>query len=173
MKTLCPVKRVLLACLLLSGGCGVVSTLQQSPEVDNLCDRLSVYTNYAPVKVEIMPLTEFTSAGDDEQTSKINVYVSLLNSFGSQVKWPGVFRFELYERVFPSADHKGRRIAIWPDIDLTRPTENNHHWRDFLRTYQFSLDFVAAVRRDYILQTTYLCPDRRRLAAEFDLKSAE
>ena len=173
MKASYVISRIFLLCLLLVvSGCDSVSTVQQLPEVDNRFDQLSVHTDYAPVKVEVMPLTEFTIAGDDEQTPKINVYVSLLDSFGSEVKAPGVFRFELYERVFRSSNRKGGRIDIWPDIDLTRPAENNHHWRDFLRAYQFGLDFAAA-RQDYILQVTYLSPDRRRLCAEFELKSTE
>ena len=170
MKVLCAASRTLVVCLLLAVGCNSVQTVKQPPEAADRFEAVSVCAHYAPVKVEIMPLTEFTSAGADEQTPKINVYVSLLDSFGSQVKWPGVFRFELYERVFRSADRKGRRIDIWTDIDLTLPAKNNEHWRDFLRAYKFGLDSTSGARQDYILQTTYLSPDGRRLYAEFELE---
>ena len=67
--------------------------------------------------------------------------VSLLDPFDCQIKSPGVFRFELYEYVQRSAEPKGQRVIIWPDIDLTECSENNNHWRDFLRAYEFNLDF--------------------------------
>ncbi|MFB0525190.1 MAG: hypothetical protein ACETVZ_06580 [Phycisphaerae bacterium] len=136
---------------------------------------VSIYALYAPVKIDIMPLTEFVSRGDAKGTSKrsrktrsqINVYVSLLDSFGSQKKSPGVFRFEMYEYVQRSAEPKGGRIAIWPDTDLTDAAENNKYWRDFLRAYQFNLPFELAVNQSYILQVTFLCPTGKRLSDEF------
>ncbi len=125
---------------------------------------------YAPAKVHILPLTEFVNVGDAERQSQVKLYVSLLDSFGSQIKAPGVFRFELYEYVQRSAEPMGRRVAIWPDIDLTNAVENNKYWRDFLRAYEFYLPFDADSDKTYILQATCLCPDGRRLSAEFNLK---
>jgi hypothetical protein len=169
-----PISRIfLLFLLLVVWGCDSVRTVKHLPEAADRFEVGGVYDNYTPAKIEIMPLTEFASVGDDEQTSKINVYVSLLDSFSSQIKWPGVFRFELYERVFRSADPKGRRIAIWSDVDLTEAARNDEYWQDFLRAYQFGLDFVATERGDYILQITYLSVDGRRLYAEFDIRRTE
>jgi hypothetical protein len=169
-----PIRWIFLLHLLLSvWGCDSVQTVKQQPEAADRFEDFGVYARYTPVRIEIMPLTEFTSVGDDEQTSKINVYVSLLDSFASQIKWPGVFRFELYERVFRSADPKGRRIAIWSDIDLTEAAPNDEYWQDFLRAYQFGLDFVPTEHSDYILQITYLSVDGRRLYAEFDIRRTE
>jgi hypothetical protein len=123
-----------------------------------------------PVKIRIVPLTEFILAGDDDEVSQLKVYVSLLDSFDCQIKTPAVFRFELYERVPRSAEPKGKRISIWPDVDLTEPSENNKHWQDFLRAYRFNLDFEAQADHGYILQVTALCPNGKRLSAEFGLK---
>jgi len=131
---------------------------------------LSQLSAYGPVKVDIMPLTEFTSAGNGEKPSEIKVYVSLLDAFDCQIKAPAVFRFELYDRVPRSAEPKGKRIFIWPDVDLTEPGENNEHWQDFLRAYQFSLDFESQRNQSYILQVTSLCPSDKRLSAEFVLE---
>jgi len=114
---------------------------------------------YAPAKVHILPLTDFANVGNAEKQTEVELYVSLLDSFGSQIKAPGVFRFELYEYVQRSADPMGKRVAIWPDIDLTNPVENNKFWRDFLRAYEFNLPFEPAGDKTYILQTTCLCPD--------------
>jgi hypothetical protein len=120
---------------------------------------------YAPAEIDIMPLTRFAGVGSSEP-SKMELYVSLLDSFGSQIKAPGVFRFELYEHVSRSAQPKGRRVSIWPDIDLSDPMRNNSYWRDFLRAYEFNLDFEPTPGQSYILQVTCLCAGGKRISAE-------
>jgi hypothetical protein len=100
----------------------------------------------------------------------IRAYVSLLDAFGSRIKAPAAFRFELYERVRHASDQQGRRLAIWPDFDLSDASENNLRWRDFLRGYEFSLDCSLEVGRRYLLQVTCLCPSGRRLMDEFVVK---
>ena len=129
-----------------------------------------VYDGYNPVKVEIMPLSEIAAG---EEGAKIKVYVNLLDSFGCQIKRPGVFRFELYERVLRNAEPKGKRVAIWPDIELKEAAENHNYWRDFLRAYEFNLDFEQGANHDYILEVTYLCLTGKRLSAEFVLKQGK
>lgn len=135
----------------------------------NDCNEFFFYAPYTPVKIDIVPLTEFTGVNDAGEGSKIKVYVSLLDSFGYQIKAPGTFRFELYEKVPRSAEPKGRRIDIWPDIDLTDVVENNRYWRDFLRAYEFSLPFESEAGQNYILEATCISPNGKRLSAEFIL----
>jgi hypothetical protein len=127
-------------------------------------------TFYVLAKVHILPLTEIIRGHDAQDQSEVKVYVGLLDSFGSQMKAPVVFRFELYEYAQRSSEPKGRRIAIWPDIDLTEPAENNKYWRDFLRAYEFNLPFEAEGGESYIIQATCLCPNGKRLSAEFTFK---
>ncbi len=159
----------ILALLLVGSGCEPMSAdLPASTSIDS-----NVLSSYTPVKVDIMPLTEFITTADAEGVSQLKVYVSLLDSFDCQVKSPGVFRFELYEYVQRSAESKGQRIVIWPDIDLTECSENNNHWRDFLRAYEFNLDFGPQRDKTYILQVTCLCPNGKRLSADFALKHTE
>ena len=151
-----------------SGGPGLTGS---ATKTDDDFKRLSVYSHFAPAKVNIMPLTEFISPGDARQAN-INLYVSLLDSFGSQIKSPCVFRFELYQKVQRSSEPKGRRVIIWPDIDLTDLVENDEYWRDFLRAYEFNLPFefrLGQTNQSYILQVTSLCPTGRRLSDEFVL----
>ncbi len=160
----------LLAMLLGGAGCEQTPGLPEfTTGTDNDFKRLSVYSHFAPAKISIMPLTEFINPAGTRQAN-MNLYVSLLDSFGSQIKSPGVFRFELYQRVQRSAEPKGKRIIIWPDIDLTDPVENDEYWRDFLRAYEFNLPFESAVNKSYILQVTCLCPTGRRLSDEFAIK---
>lgn len=157
--------------LLLLAGAGCEPADAELPSsADSGFNQLS---EYGPVKVDIMPLTEFVCTDDGEKTSKIKAYVSLLDAFDCQIKTPAVFRFELYDRVPRSAEPKGKRIFIWPDIDLTDAAENNRYWRDFLRAYEFALDFEPDKNQNHILQITCLCPNGRRLSADFALKYTE
>ena len=141
-----------------------------SDRANNELEKLSVYSRYSPVDVDIIPLTEFVNLGD-AQKSQIHLYVSLLDSFGSEIKSPCVFRFELYEKVQRSAEPKGRRVMIWPDVDLTGPTVNNQYWRNFLRAYEFNLPFGSASKQTYILEVTCLCPTGKRLTSYFTLNA--
>ena len=165
-------------CLLLTGsGCGPaqfpLSPAATLPKADNDANALSVYMVYVPARIGIVPLTEIAMAGLSEKIAKIKVYVNLTDSFGCQQKTPGVFRFELYEHIQRAANPKGRRIVIWPDIDLTDPSENNKYWRDFLRAYEFDLDFEPDAAQGYMLEVTCLCPNGKRLSADFVLKLAK
>ena len=153
---------------LFAAGCESASVSDEKLSGDDKDFNVSVCTDYVPVKVVIMPLSECIGSGD-EQEQKINIYVSLHDSFGSQMKAPAVFRFELYEKVPRSSEPKGKRIFIWPDINLTDPDDNNKYWRDFLRGYEFNLDFESERREDYIIQVTCQCPDGKRLSAQRDI----
>ena len=171
IKPLHIITRLLLLTLLLIS----ISCEQSKPPVEisentnNSDDNLSTYARFVPGKIDIMPLTEFINAADTQQ-STLNIYVSLIDPFGSQIKSPGVFRFELYEYMQRSAEPKGKRAVIWPDVDLTDPVTNNNSWRDFLRAYEFSFPCEQANSHDYILQVTCLCPNGKRLSSEYTLR---
>lgn len=173
VKLFCIVPPALvLIVICLSSGCrmsaqGGPVSVQKSSSTDETCS----YASYAPAKVDIMPLTELVTA--DGQGQHIHLYVSFLDAFGSQVKSPAVFRFELYEHVARSAKAKGKRAVIWADFDLTSPAANNEYWRDFLRAYEFNLPFEQMPGQIYILQVTCLCPNGNRLTSEFILKQAK
>lgn len=174
MKQLSSISWLLLFTLLsLNVGCEKPAELNQTETVtDEIIDKLAFYTRYAPIKIDIMPLTELVSIGGTQRYN-INIYVSLLDQFGSQIKSPGTFRFELYKYTTGSAKRKGKRIIIWPDIDLTDPVTNNDYWLDFLRTYHFSLPYESQFKEDYILQLTCLCPNGKRLSSEFTLRNTK
>ena len=144
--------------------------IKQTNKAVSDCNEAFAYASYAPSKINIMPLTEYTVAGDTEEKPQIRAYVSMLDSFGYQIRSPGTFRFELYEKAQRSAETRGKRISIWPDIDLTDIVENNHYWRDFLRVYEFSLPVDLENNKGYILQTTCICPDGKRLSTEYALQ---
>ena len=143
---------------------------EEPPVTGNGSNPLFVYASYRSEKIDIMPLTDFVSTGAAEDVSQIKVYVSLLDLFDCQIKSPGVFRFELYDHEQRSPEPKGRRIVIWPDIDLTDVAENNNYWQDYLRAYEFALDFEPQSSHSYVLQVTCLCPNGKRLSDDIVLK---
>ncbi len=127
---------------------------------------------FAPAKIGILPLTELSGPSGANQSAKLNAFVTIRDAFGSQMKAPGVWRFELYEYVPRSAQLKGQRLVLWPDIDLASPADNHRYWRDFLRAYEFELDAQASRDKTYILEATCLCPDGKRLTSDYTLKGS-
>ncbi|MHC4727296.1 MAG: hypothetical protein ACYS17_08695 [Planctomycetota bacterium] len=163
----------LLTFLVTDAGCGQLpGRMGRTSKAENDRNKLSAYSRFAPDRINIMPLTEFINTDNIRQIS-IKPYVSLIDSFGSQIKSPGVFRFELYQRAVRSAEPKGKRVVIWQDVDLTEPALNNEYWRDFLRAYEFDLPFEFDVNQSYILQVTCQSPNGRRLSDEFALKPTQ
>lgn len=161
---------IILCLFFIHVGCEPASRPPQVPiRANRDPDLSSFYTRFAPTKIDILPLTELVAIGS--QKSRLNLYVSLLDAFGSQIKSPGIFRIELYDHVQRSADPKGRRIAIWQDIDLTDPSVNNKYWNDFLRAYQFDLPLDQTGSQNYILQITCLCPNGSRLSSDYTLRN--
>jgi hypothetical protein len=162
---------VFLLSLLVYTGCESAKVNIKPPTHVDKASYIPDYSGYTPAKVDIMPLTEFVLASPARGSSKLRIYISLLDSFDCRMKSPGVFRFELYEQVLRSPEPKGKRIILWPDIDLTDADKNNQSWKDFLRAYEFNFDFEPKAQQNYILQATFLSPAGRRLSAEFNLKS--
>ena len=162
-----------LVCVVVNAGCQSPQPSDGSArDTDNGLDGAAACTRYAPESIDIPPLTEYLPA-DQTHRPRINLYVSLLDPFGSQIKAPGIFRFELYEHVQRSAKPKGKRIAMWPDIDVTDPLTNNEYWQDFLRAYQFTLPLDQSEGKSHVLQVTYFCPTGKLLTSEFTLRRAQ
>ena len=151
----------LLFCML--SGCGPVpdTQLTSSQKTSDVAEK-----TYCPVGVEIMPLTEIVKSG---KTSKIKAYICLLDKYDSQIKYPGVFRFELYQKVQYSGQPKGKRLHLWPDFNLTEAAYNNKFWQDTFRAYKFELDIQIQPGISYVLQTTCILPNGRRLTSEIGL----
>jgi hypothetical protein len=167
MRTCSFMKAVAVIFLLLLGaaGCGPENT-KSSPKADGGSKQFS---DYGPAGVDIMPLTEFTG-NDGEKPSKIRAYVALMDAFDCQIKTPVTFRFELYEKSSIPVEPKGKRVFIWPDINLNDAAKNNGYWQDFLRAYEFDLPCEPEKNKSYILQVTALCPNGKRLSVDFTLK---
>lgn len=132
-----------------------------------------VPSGFGPARITILPISEIAGAAGIGQDARLNVYVALLDAFGSPIKAPCSLRFELYEYVRRSAQTKGQRLMIWPDIDLTRPSDNHRSWRDFLRAYEFTLDLRVERDKTYILEATYLGSDGRRLSGEWPIRAGQ
>ncbi len=170
MKILALITNILFVFLLIfQVGC---ETTQPAPDLasrNQRVDRLPTYHSYLPTKVEILPLTEIGPDASDQAKAVIFTYLSLLDPFDSQIKAPCTLRFELYERATRSGEPKGRRVTIWPDIDLTKAADNNAYWQDYLRAYRFELALEAAPGQTYVLQATCISPHGKRISAEIIL----
>jgi len=128
---------------------------------------------YSPLRAHIVGLTSVKSDPAGGSKAIISAYVSLHDRFDSNMKAPGVFRFELYEYVMNSrsSEKRGKRLYVWPDLDLNDAVANNSYWKDYLRAYNFVLDpkIDLSVPKPYILQVTFLTPGKR-LGDLFPLK---
>ena len=120
---------------------------------------------FAPNQVNIIPLTRFVKSKKPAELDYIRVYVELLDEYQSQIKSPGTFRFELYNRDLYSVDPMGKRIDSWPDITLTNLNQNTRFWREFLRTYEFRLTLKHILQGQFILQVTFSTPEGKRLTS--------
>ena len=150
--------------ILFSSGCR-----QQRPSTPALKPAEPLDSNlfcaFVPSKVKILPLTAF----DESDTDKLTVYMNLLDAYNSKIKAPVILRLELYERSGSLLESRGKRVLLWPDIDLTEPEQNNIYWRDFLRAYEFELDFTPEPDQKYLLQITCVTPIGQRLTAAFNM----
>jgi hypothetical protein len=179
---------MLLTSLLLFAGCETTPQETAPPpskpatEVPEVAGRRQTVTEpsvpaplvagFTPVAVSILPLTEL-SQPEGDRGRHLSVYVSLLDTFSSQMKAPGTFRIELYDYVQRSAEPKGPRIKMWSDLDLTAPAENQKYWRDFLRAYEFVVPTDISPEKAYVLEVTCLIPSGRRLSDEWILRPGE
>jgi hypothetical protein len=131
---------------------------------------------YGVSEIHIVGLTTLTPDPEDAFASKMEVYIDLVDSFGSRIKAPGTFRFELHEFVARSGKIEGKRFFLeQPDIDLTDAAANNDHWQDYLRAYVFNLKpkFRVAGGTEYILQVTFFTGDERRLVDMFQIRARD
>ena len=142
--------------------------VEQMSGVEN-AEELGVYSGFTPAEIVVLPLTHIEGKDDAKETNGIEAYVSMTDRFGSQIKSPALFRFELYEKTKRSSEPKGVRAVVWPDMDLRDPVENNRCWQDFLRAYKFNLNFKLRKDQNYVLQVTCFSPAGRRLSAEYGL----
>jgi hypothetical protein len=124
-----------------------------------------------PAEVAILPLTTLTATRDDRAHPYIHLFVGLRDPFRCNTKAPGVFRVELYEHAPRSAQTKGHRLTVWPDIDLNEAERNQLYWRDYLRCYEFRLDLTPGLAQlnEAILEVTFLSANDQRLNAQYPL----
>jgi hypothetical protein len=132
---------------------------------------IAKYINaYGPTAIDIVGLSELTSSSNND-VAKLKLFVKVLDTFGSAMKTPCVLRVELYDYIQHSSSQVGKRIEIWPDIDLTDICKNNAQWRDYLRTYEFDFDISSnlTIGHTYILEVTCLSPLVKRMTSQYKL----
>jgi hypothetical protein len=128
-------------------------------------------SRFGPARIDVLPITSIAPASASDRDAAINAYICLIDAFDTQIKAPAIFRFELFQRLQRSADPKGKRLIVWPDIDLTEPAANNNLWQDFLRAYLFALPLQKTSADNCILHVTVICPSGKRLTADFIVRT--
>ena len=139
---------------------------QQSRQSDFPAIEMQKGCLFVPDKIRFNQLTEFAQGG------QITAYVDMLDQFNLRIKAAGIWRFELYEYVLRSAEPRGARLYLWPDIDLTDAKVNYGYWQDYLRCYKFdlNLDIDLAGDKTYILQVVCFTAQGRRINDSIELK---
>ncbi len=156
------------AILLLAAGCEPDYSTS-SGAVRGAIAEFESFKAYQPVKAVFLPLSDIYPPGKPHQPDTIMAYVALQDGATSAIKAPAAFRFELYQFKPLSSDPKGKRLHIWEDIDLSAFTDNNKYWRDYLRAYEFKLEYSCTECIRYVLEVTCLCPSGQRLLATITL----
>jgi hypothetical protein len=128
-----------------------------------------VMAGYGPAAVETLGLSEFKV--DRDNGARLKLFVAVLDKFGSSIKYPAVFRFELYEYVPQSTVAKGKRIQAWPDLDLTDAAVNNTQFQEYLKAYEFDLAINVPMQagKTYIIESTCIFPGGRRVGTEANI----
>ena len=158
---------------LLNGGCGPGPTSSPDPKPKSSSSSQSQpFAGFGAARITITPWTEIKGQAREDGRRQVRVFVRLVDAFGSDIKAPGVFRFELYEKLSRSAELRGKRVMIWPDFDLTAAEQNNIRWRDYVRSYEFVLDFDPPDTGPYVLEATFIPPEARRLTCQYLLPTS-
>jgi hypothetical protein len=146
--------------------CGCEEEQQQSRQSNIPAVEIQKTCIFMPERIRFNQLTEFA------QDWQITAYIDVLDQFGSRFKAAGIWQFELYEYVLRSAEPKGARLYIWPEINLTDAKVNFGYWQDYLRCYKFDLsyDIDLAGDKTYILQAVCLTADGKRISDSIELK---
>jgi hypothetical protein len=163
-------KAIFVSAILFYAGCSGPPSESGQLNLPFIQSDAALYARYAPARIDILPITTINPTTSSAGDYVINVYVCLLDSVDSQIKYPATFRFELFQQVQRSNEPKGKRILIWPDINLTEPVINNKYWQDFLRAYLFSLPLERSAFETTILQVTSVSPSGKRLTADFPIR---
>lgn len=161
------VKSAAIVATLALAGCESTTAPAAAPKVEPIAPA-ELCWGYQATNIRIVGLSGFSEERYGQIGSQMEVVVEMLDSFGTRIKSPGVFRIELYEYLPRSNDPKGKRVFAWPDADLTRPSDNNGYWRDFLRAYRFdlSMNLRPVIPSSYILEVTCLTPAGKRFTAQ-------
>jgi hypothetical protein len=154
----------LVVILVMSAGCEPDYSASSGAVRDAIAEFES-FRDYQPVKAVFLPLSDVYLPEKPYQPDTIMAYVALQDAVGSAVKAPAVFRFELYQFSPRSTDPKGKRLYMWDDISLDAFSENNKYWRDYLRAYEFKLQYDCPDCKRYVLEVTCMCPSGQRLMA--------
>ena len=139
-------------------GCGGNGNLVDSGECD--C--------FVIKKFSITPLTKFI---ETDGQSGLKLVVDALDDTGNRTNAPFDLQCSLYQYLPRTADNKGSLVQAWPQINLNSITENNRHWNDYLRSYEFQLKLDNPPNEQwYLLEIACQIPSGSRIFDKLMLK---
>ncbi|AQQ08748.1 hypothetical protein L21SP3_00538 [Sedimentisphaera cyanobacteriorum] len=144
----------LLVCILIfTGGCGVITQSRSLEDCRQSCE--NQYAGFEPSGIKVSPLS---SASKVSGGFELNIYIELEDSYGSNVKHPGIFRIEAYRPKKLSAVSKAERIFKWDDIKAFSAKNNNSYWRDMMRSYSFNLKMpeTNSSLKECLIEVTFI-----------------
>lgn len=110
---------IIIAFVILLAGCGQMS-------------EMSLFNTASP-GVHLLDMTGFAPAASGEGTV-LRVFVQ-----PDKIEQDLCFRFELYVYIPRSSNPRGKRIVLWPDIEVKANASSNSQWREHLKAYEFVL----------------------------------
>lgn len=115
---------------------------------------------FLPVRVAFQPSFTRILPADDTRNKprRIDVFVTLKDKYGDSMKYPGIFRFELFQYKAAAPDSRGQRFAIGgvQEFDLSLVDANQQHWDKTTRFYRFELELPEPkIKQQIVVQVTY------------------
>lgn len=114
-------------------------------------------------RIRISALTDMKATDGAESPARINAFVELLDADEMPRQAACSLRFELYEYQPHSANPRGKRLLIWPDVRLPDVASGEQHWKQSLQAYEFFLPmgFMPSPDQQYVLEATCLIGPKR------------
>ena len=110
---------IIIASVILLAGCGQMS-------------EMSLFNTASP-GVHLLDMTGFAPAASGEGTV-LRVFVQ-----PDKIEQDLCFRFELYVYIPRSSNPRGKRIVLWPDMEVKANASSNSQWREHLKFVCFQL----------------------------------
>jgi len=108
---------------------------------------------FAPPRVERTRLLQLSAIQTDpDGQTTVRAFVQPVANRADE--W---YRFELYQYLPRSANPRGKRIRLWPDVNPGKTVAENPLWKPHLRAFEIALPLENGLPKStYLLELTVL-----------------